>query len=445
MSHECADTGLLNLEQLLRQFLISKETLSVRMLDDSQDPTPLLKEIRDDKTATIIVDANATMSHIILERASELGMLSVYYTYIFTSLEFSLLRLDDVADQRVNIVGFSVFNKTHPFFQDFVLSLNRSWQENCDHAPFAGTPLSSALLFDAVYAVVAAVQELNRSQNVGATQLSCKSSKIWEHGTSLMNYLRMVELDGLTGHIEFNSKGQRSNYALRIMQNSKDGLRQDIIIGARCTSAHHDMAWISFSASGSSRDEYILTRSDRRTGSNAQELVLELLPLRRTSRTVTSPPGLALPWAPPWSQAWGWGSQARAPGLAGGSLPTGPGPGSARNGDVGPPSSRLTTRRKVHEGPVQCGLGSSRGRGPRRPNPWTKTLAIGTWNVTSLGGRSLSSCKWEVERYWLEIVGLTSTHSLGSGTQLLERGWTLHYSLELPRVSGGEQLVWACL
>uniref|UniRef100_A0AAQ6IK93 Glutamate receptor n=2 Tax=Anabas testudineus TaxID=64144 RepID=A0AAQ6IK93_ANATE len=205
----CAQADcLLNLEQLLRQFLISKETLSVRMLDDSQDPTPLLKEIRDDKTATIIVDANATMSHIILER------------------EFSLLRLDDVVDQRVNIVGFSVFNKTHPFFQDFVLSLNRSWQENCDHAPFTGTPLSSALLFDAVYAVVAAVQELNRSQNVGATQLSCKSSKIWEHGTSLMNYLRMVELEGLTGHIEFNSKGQRSNYALRIMQNSKDGLRQ---------------------------------------------------------------------------------------------------------------------------------------------------------------------------------------------------------------------------
>uniref|UniRef100_A0A3B5PYL3 Glutamate receptor n=1 Tax=Xiphophorus maculatus TaxID=8083 RepID=A0A3B5PYL3_XIPMA len=151
----CAQADcLLNLEQLLRQFLISKETLSVRMLDDSQDPTPLLKEIRDDKTATIIVDANATMSHIILER------------------------------------------------------------------------LSSALLFDAVYAVVAAVQELNRSQNVGATQLSCKSSKIWEHGTSLMNYLRMVELEGLTGHIEFNSKGQRSNYALRIMQNSKEGLRQ---------------------------------------------------------------------------------------------------------------------------------------------------------------------------------------------------------------------------
>ncbi|KAI3371640.1 hypothetical protein L3Q82_023595, partial [Scortum barcoo] len=71
--------------------------------------------------------------------------------------------------------------------------------------------------------------------------------------------------------------------------------------------------------------------------------------------------------------------------LVAGSLPTGPGRAQPEMADVGPPSSRLTTRRKVHEGPVQCGLGSSRGRGPRRPNPWTKTLAIGTWNVTSLG------------------------------------------------------------
>lgn len=60
--------GLLNLEKLLRQFLISKDTLSVRMLDDSGDPTPLLKEIRDDKTSTIIVHANASMSHIILQK-----------------------------------------------------------------------------------------------------------------------------------------------------------------------------------------------------------------------------------------------------------------------------------------------------------------------------------------------------------------------------------------
>ncbi|KAI3357836.1 hypothetical protein L3Q82_016225 [Scortum barcoo] len=38
--------------------------------------------------------------------------------------------------------------------------------------------------------------------------------------------------------------------------------------------------------------------------------------------------------APPWSQAWGWGSQASA--WWPGSLPTGPGRAQPRNGDVGP-------------------------------------------------------------------------------------------------------------
>uniref|UniRef100_A0A8C5XXM4 Glutamate ionotropic receptor kainate type subunit 4 n=1 Tax=Microcebus murinus TaxID=30608 RepID=A0A8C5XXM4_MICMU len=217
---------LLNLEKLLRQFLISKDTLSVRMLDDTRDPTPLLKEIRDDKTATIIIHANASMSHTILLKAAELGMVSAYYTYIFTNLEFSLQRMDSLVDDRVNILGFSIFNQSHAFFQEFSQSLNQSWQENCDHAPFTGPALSSALLFDAVYAVVTAVQELNRSQEIGVKPLSCGSAQIWQHGTSLMNYLRMVELEGLTGHIEFNSKGQRSNYALKILQFTRNGFRQ---------------------------------------------------------------------------------------------------------------------------------------------------------------------------------------------------------------------------
>ncbi|KAI3369614.1 hypothetical protein L3Q82_025324 [Scortum barcoo] len=143
---------------------------------------------------------------------------------------------------------------------------------------------------------------------------------------------------------------------------------------------------------------------------------------RRISRTVTSP-GLALPGPHPGARP-GVGARRRAPG--GRVFAHGTRPGSARNGDVGPPSSRLTTRRKVHEGPVQCGLGSSRGgREPRRPNPWNKTLAIGTWNVTSLGGK-------EPELLGQQALEPSSLRGAGPST-----------TLELPRVSGGE-LVWAC-
>ncbi|XP_069393426.1 glutamate receptor ionotropic, kainate 5 isoform X2 [Paralichthys olivaceus] len=216
---------LLRLEELVRRFLISRETLSVRMLDDNLDPTPLLKEIRDDKVATIIIDANASVSYLILKKASELGMTSAFYKYILTTMDFPLLRLDDIVDEHSNIVGFSMFNTTHPFYLEFIRSLNLSWREGCD-LTYPGPALSSALMFDAVHVVVGAVRELNRSQEIGVKPLSCTSPQIWQHGTSLMNYLRMVEYDGLTGRVEFNSKGQRTNYTLRILEKHRGGHKE---------------------------------------------------------------------------------------------------------------------------------------------------------------------------------------------------------------------------
>ena len=59
------------------------------------------------------------------------------------------------------------------------------------------------------------------------------------------------------------------------------------------------------------------------------------------------------------------------------------------------------------------------------------------WNVTSLAGKEPELVR-EVERYELDMVGLTSTHSTGSGTKLLERGWTLHFSGVAKGVSDGD-------
>uniref|UniRef100_A0A8C7J062 Glutamate receptor n=1 Tax=Oncorhynchus kisutch TaxID=8019 RepID=A0A8C7J062_ONCKI len=214
---------LLRLEELVRRFLISRETLSVRMLDESLDPTPLLKEIRDDKVATIIIDANASISYLILRKVRTLTRLQSQRQL---TTDFPLLRLDDVVDDQSNIVGFSMLNSSHPFYLEFIRSLNLSWREGCDLSPYPGPSLSSALMFDAVHVVVGAVRELNRSQEIGVKPLSCTTPQIWQHGTSLMNYLRMVEYDGLTGRVEFNSKGQRTNYTLRILEKHRGGHKE---------------------------------------------------------------------------------------------------------------------------------------------------------------------------------------------------------------------------
>ncbi|XP_070411077.1 craniofacial development protein 2-like [Nothobranchius furzeri] len=98
---------------------------------------------------------------------------------------------------------------------------------------------------------------------------------------------------------------------------------------------------------------------------------------------------------------------------------------------MGSSSCGPTTRRRNRKGPVQCGSGGRPRWEPWRSDPRTRKLVFGTWNVTSLAGKEQELVA-EVERYRLDIVGLTSTHSIGSGTQVLERCWTLSFAGVVP-------------
>lgn len=53
-------------------------------------------------------------------------------------------------DEQSNIVGFSMFNTTHPFYLEFIRSLNLSWREGCDltyPGPAVSLPDCSCFMF----------------------------------------------------------------------------------------------------------------------------------------------------------------------------------------------------------------------------------------------------------------------------------------------------------
>lgn len=62
--------------------------------------------------------------------------------FLLLSQDFPLLRLDDVVDDQSNIVGFSMLNISHPFYLEFIRSLNLSWREGCDLSPYPGPAVS---------------------------------------------------------------------------------------------------------------------------------------------------------------------------------------------------------------------------------------------------------------------------------------------------------------
>ena len=65
---------------------------------------------------------------------------------------------------------------------------------------------------------------LDRSQEVETSPIDCDGGDTWQHGNSLINYMKMEEMEGLTGRIKFDSRGFRTDFDLEIVELKKEGL-----------------------------------------------------------------------------------------------------------------------------------------------------------------------------------------------------------------------------
>ena len=101
------------------------------------------------------------------------------------------------------------------------------------------------MLYDAVTLFATALADLDLSQvtcqmwaefsNIHETiftkvinmvPLSCSSDNTWEHGNSLINYMKMADINGLTGRIKFDENGLRTDFELEIVELKKHGLEK---------------------------------------------------------------------------------------------------------------------------------------------------------------------------------------------------------------------------
>ena len=84
----------------------------------------------------------------------------------------------------------------------------------------------AALLHDAVLVVAAALAALDQAQVVHTRPLSCAGSNTWHHGNSLLNYMKLVTLTGLTGRVSFNQQGKRADLSMDIVELQQSGLQK---------------------------------------------------------------------------------------------------------------------------------------------------------------------------------------------------------------------------
>jgi len=83
---------------------------------------------------------------------------------------------------------------------------------------------TTALIYDAVHLFALALHELNMIQDININSLDCTGEKSWEHGSSLINYMKLTTFNGLSGMIQFDSQGLRTNFGLDVLELQMTGL-----------------------------------------------------------------------------------------------------------------------------------------------------------------------------------------------------------------------------
>ena len=62
---------------------------------------------------------------------------------------------------------------------------------------------------------------LDATQRIDIRSLDCDQNEAWGYGSTILNYIKMVPMPGLTGLIDFNNTGYRTDITLDVIQLKK--------------------------------------------------------------------------------------------------------------------------------------------------------------------------------------------------------------------------------
>uniref|UniRef100_H2RNH2 Glutamate receptor n=1 Tax=Takifugu rubripes TaxID=31033 RepID=H2RNH2_TAKRU len=224
-----SDSGLSVLQKVL-DTAAERDWLVTSVNVETMTEASFLKVFQDldkRKEGQIIIDCETERLTGILKKIVEQGKNAKSYHYILANLGFLDIDLTDLRKGGANITGFQLVNNSDPTVSRVV----QQWMEfdNKDtKMPKSGLKYTGALTYDGVKVMSTAFQNLRRqridiSRRGNAGECLANPPAPWGQGIDIQRALQQVRIDGLTGHIQFNEKGRRTNYTVSIMELAPSG------------------------------------------------------------------------------------------------------------------------------------------------------------------------------------------------------------------------------
>ncbi|XP_057677029.1 glutamate receptor 1-like isoform X2 [Corythoichthys intestinalis] len=201
-------------------------------LDSLSEPgfIALLADLDFKKEFQVVLDCETDRLNAILALIAAQRRNLKNYHYILLNLGFVELNLTEFHALSPNVTGFQLVNWSDPS----VIKVQRDWM-NFDakdgKVARRGLRYAGALTYDSVSVVAAAFRNLRRqridvSRRGNAGECLGNPPAPWGQGIDIQRALQQVRLDGLTGHVQFDERGHRTNFTLAVMELSRTGPRK---------------------------------------------------------------------------------------------------------------------------------------------------------------------------------------------------------------------------
>ncbi|XP_041253467.1 glutamate receptor 1 isoform X4 [Onychostruthus taczanowskii] len=191
----------------------------------------LFQELEKKKERLVVVDCESERLNIILNKIISLEKNGNGYHYILANMGFMDIDLTKFRESGANVTGFQLVNYT----DTVPARIMQQWRNNDarEHprVDWKRPKYTSALTYDGVRVMAEAFQNLRRqridiSRRGNAGDCLANPAVPWGQGIDIQRALQQVRFEGLSGNVQFNEKGRRTNYTLHVIEMKHDGIRK---------------------------------------------------------------------------------------------------------------------------------------------------------------------------------------------------------------------------
>ncbi|XP_045462400.1 glutamate receptor ionotropic, kainate 2-like isoform X4 [Harmonia axyridis] len=212
------DYGIIKLRELIRA---TNSDLEVHLRQTDLDSyRAVLKEIKTKEIHNVVIDTNPENMPHFLKGILQLQMNDYKYHYLFTTFDLEAFDLEDFKYNFVNMTAFRVVDTQDLSVRELLRDMAAFRLGRPDLLPVLNSSYiqaEAALIYDSVYVFALGLQTLEQSHSLAYPNVSCEREQPWDGGLSLINYINMVGLKGLSGPIEFK-EGRRIQFKLDLLK-----------------------------------------------------------------------------------------------------------------------------------------------------------------------------------------------------------------------------------